>query len=153
MPSNGEKLICTQNNWEQFIDADEKFNLVNGIIGYAYDPFYDVEKGVGFMRFQPEFLNGFCPDALPFDLGVFLNGNYLYKHGEYIEKTDDDGNVVGAFGLNRFEYGYCISCHKAQGSEFDNLIVFDESYAFREDRNRWLYTAVTRAKKKLILLR
>ena len=61
--------------------------------------------------------------------------------------------MVGAFTLNRFEYGYCISCHKAQGSEFDNAVVFDESYAFKEDRVRWLYTAITRAKKKLIIVR
>lgn len=153
LPQSGDKLICTQNNWETFIDGNLRFNLVNGIIGTARDPFYDVEKAIGFMQFKPDFLNEFCPEALPFDAGIFIEGNYRYKRSDYFEKTDENGEPKGAFTLNRFEYGYCISCHKAQGSEFDNVIVFDESYAFKEDKNRWLYTAITRARKKLIIVR
>ena len=153
LPQSGDKLICTLNNWEQFIDGEYKFNLVNGIIGTAYDPFYDGSSGIGFMQFKPDFLDDFCPEAIPFDSGIFTEGNYFYKHGDYFEKFNDEGEATGAFTLNRFEFGYCISCHKAQGSEFDNVVVFDESYAFKEDKNRWLYTAVTRAKKKLVILR
>ncbi len=153
LPQSGDKLICTLNNWEQFIDGEYRFNLVNGIIGTAYDPFYDGSSGIGFMQFKPDFLEDFCPEAIPFDSGIFTEGNYFYKHGDYFEKFNDEGEATGAFTLNRFEFGYCISCHKAQGSEFDNVVVFDESYAFKEDKNRWLYTAVTRAKKKLVILR
>lgn len=153
LPQTGDKLICTQNNWETFIDGELKFNLVNGIIGKAYDTFYDVEKAIGFMQFMPDFLDEYCPEILPFDAGIFIDGNYRYKRNDYFARTDEEGEATGAFTLNRFEYGYCISCHKAQGSEFDDVIVFDESYAFKEDKNRWLYTAITRAKKKLIIVR
>lgn len=153
LPEEGDKLICTQNNWETFIDKNFKFNLVNGIIGTAHDTFYDSELGIGYMRFLPEFLDEFCPEALPFDAGIFIDGNFRYRRGDYFEKTDESGKAIGAFTLNRFEYGYCISCHKAQGSEFDDVLVFDESYAFKEDKNRWLYTAITRTKKNLIILR
>lgn len=153
LPESGDKLICTLNNWEQYIDGEYRFNLVNGIIGTAYDPFYDSSSGIGFMQFKPDFLDELCPEALPFDTGIFTDGRYRYKHGDYFEKFNEDGEAVGAFTLNRFEYGYCISCHKAQGSEFDNAVIFDESYAFKEDKSRWLYTAITRAKRKLILVR
>lgn len=153
LPQSGDKLICTQNNWETYIDGEMRFNLVNGIIGTVYEPFYDIEKSMGFMQFKPDFLTEFCPEALPFDTGIFENGYYRYKRGDYFEKLDEDGEAVGAFTLNRFEYGYCISCHKAQGSEFNTAVVFDESYAFKEDKNRWLYTAITRAKNKLIIVR
>lgn len=153
LPQSGEKLICTVNNWEQYIDAEMRFNMVNGIIGTAYDPFYDRNAAIGFTQFKPDFLEELCPEALPFDAGIFIDGEYRYRHNDYFEKTDEDGNATGAFTLNRFEYGYCISCHKAQGSEFESAIVFDESYAFREDANRWLYTAITRAKDRLILVR
>lgn len=153
LPENGDKLICTINNWEQFIDGDYRYNLVNGIIGTAIDPFYDSSNGIGFMQFKVDFLDELCPEALPFDTGIFTDGRYRYGHGDYFEKFNEDGEATGAFTLNRFEYGYCISCHKAQGSEFDNAVVFDESYAFKEDKCRWLYTAITRAKKKLILIR
>ena len=153
LPQSGEKLICTQNNWETFIDSEMRFNMVNGIIGTCLDPFYNAEQGIGFLQFKPDFLDELCPEALPFDTGIFTEGFYRYKRGDYFEKFDENGEAVGAFTLNRFEFGYCISCHKAQGSEFDNVVVFDESYAFKEDKNRWLYTAITRAKKKLILLK
>lgn len=153
LPKDGEKLICTVNNWEQFIDDEMKFNLVNGIIGRAIDPFYDDKNFMGFTQFKCDFLDEKCPEALPFDAGIFMNGQYRYRHGDYFEKFDEDGNATGAFMLNRFEYGYCISCHKAQGSEFESVIVFDESYAFKEDANRWLYTAITRAKDRLIIVR
>lgn len=152
-PESGDKLICTLNNWEQFIDSDFRFNLVNGIIGTVYNPFYDSSTGIGFMQFKVDFLDELCPEALPFDTGIFTDGRYIYKHGDYFASYDKDGEPSGAYTLNRFEYGYCISCHKAQGSEFDNTVIFDESYAFKDDKNRWLYTAITRTKKKLILLR
>ena len=153
LPKDGEKLICTHNNWEQFIDGEARFNLVNGIIGTAIEPFYNENDYMGFMQFKPEFLDERCPDALPFDIGIFKDGQYRYKHGDYFAKFGEDGEATGVFTLNRFEYGYCISCHKAQGSEFNSVIVFDEGYAFREDSARWLYTAITRAKEKLIIVR
>jgi exodeoxyribonuclease-5 len=43
--------------------------------------------------------------------------------------------------------------HKAQGSQWDNIVLFDESWAFREFRDRWLYTGITRAAKTLTLVR
>ncbi|MGN1061117.1 MAG: ATP-dependent RecD-like DNA helicase [Candidatus Coproplasma sp.] len=153
LPQSGEKLICTYNNWEQYIDGEMRFNLVNGIIGTAYAPFYEPETYMGFIQFKPDFLDEVCPDVLPFDTGIFENGEYRYKHGDSFAKFDENGEPTGVFQLNRFEFGYCISCHKSQGSEFEKVVVFDESYAFKEDKNRWLYTAVTRAKEKLILVR
>ena len=54
-PKAGTSLICTLNNWEQFIDGEYRFNLVNGIIGTAYEPFYDHSTGIGFMQFKPDF--------------------------------------------------------------------------------------------------
>ena len=153
LPKDGEKLICTINNWEQYIDGEMRFNLVNGIIGRAIEPFYDEANYMGFAQFKPDFLDEKCPEALPFDAGIFMTGQYRYRHGDYFEKFDEEGNATGAFTLNRFEYGYCISCHKAQGSEFESAIVFDESYAFKEDANRWLYTAITRAKDRIIVIR
>ena len=153
LPEDGDKLICTLNNWEMYIDREMRFNMVNGIIGTAYSPYYYGNDGIGFIVFKPDFTEEVCPEAVPFDTGIFTDGNYRHRRGDYFEKLNEDGEAVGAFTLNRFEYGYCISCHKAQGSEFDNVVVFDESYAFKEDKNRWLYTAITRAKKKLVIVK
>jgi len=55
--------------------------------------------------------------------------------------------------FDNFDYGYALTVHKAQGSQWDNVVLFDESFAFRDTRERWLYTAITRAAEKLIIVR
>ena len=51
-----------------------------------------------------------------------------------------------------FDYGYVLTVHKAQGSQWDNVVLFDESWAFREHRDRWLYTGITRAAERLTVV-
>jgi len=53
---------------------------------------------------------------------------------------------------DEFDYGYALTVHKSQGSQWDNVVLFDESRAFREHRHRWLYTAITRAARKLTMV-
>ena len=50
---------------------------------------------------------------------------------------------------DEFDFGYVLTVHKAQGSQWDDVVLFDESRAFSDNRNRWLYTGVTRAVKRL----
>ena len=52
-----------------------------------------------------------------------------------------------------FDYGYALTVHKAQGSQWNEVVLFDESYAFRDTRERWLYTAITRAAERLTIVR
>ncbi|ADM09482.1 hypothetical protein PB2503_07082 [Parvularcula bermudensis HTCC2503] len=54
---------------------------------------------------------------------------------------------------DEFDFGYALTVHKAQGSQWDDVVLFDESYAFREDRLKWLYTGVTRAAERLTIVR
>ena len=58
------------------------------------------------------------------------------------------------FNALQVKYSYCITCHKSQGGQWDNVYI---EYPFlpegpNEDFFRWLYTAITRAKKKLYLV-
>ena len=53
---------------------------------------------------------------------------------------------------DEFDYGYVLTVHKAQGSQWDDVVLFDESFAFQDSRERWLYTGVTRAAKKLTVV-
>lgn len=53
---------------------------------------------------------------------------------------------------DEFTFGWAITCHKSQGSQWDHVIVFDESGAFRDARSNWLYTAVTRAAEKVTVV-
>ncbi len=53
---------------------------------------------------------------------------------------------------DEFDFGYALTVHKAQGSQWDDVVLFDESYAFREHRARWLYTGITRAAERLTIV-
>jgi ATP-dependent exoDNAse (exonuclease V) alpha subunit len=53
---------------------------------------------------------------------------------------------------DEFDFGYALTVHKAQGSQWDDVVLFDESFAFPESRERWLYTGVTRAAKRLTVV-
>ena len=55
--------------------------------------------------------------------------------------------------LDEFDFGYALTVHKAQGSQWDDVMLFDESYAFGEHRRRWLYTGLTRAARRLTIVR
>ncbi|MBQ7879136.1 MAG: ATP-binding domain-containing protein, partial [Clostridia bacterium] len=150
-------------DWEKPLDKDGKFFLVNGVIGRAKNVqsgFDDLAK----MDFQADFLDESI--TVPFDTAIFTDGEYRHLYGDRAV-TLSDGSVVheGNFALLhklravkeepicRFEFAYAVTCHKAQGSEFDFVVVFDESWAFGEEKNRWLYTAITRAKEKLLIVR
>ena len=163
LPIEGEKLICTLNDWEKPLDKDENFFLVNGIIGYAENVQEGYDK-IATMDFRADFLDESVRSA--FDTGIFTDGRYAHGYGDRAV-TLADGSVVHEDDyarlfrkkavadevIDRFEFAYAITCHKAQGSEFDFVVVFDESWAFQEERNKWLYTAITRAKQKLLIIR
>lgn len=51
-----------------------------------------------------------------------------------------------------FDFAYALTCHKAQGSQWDSVVLYDESGAFREHRRRWLYTGITRAARRLLVI-
>ena len=53
-----------------------------------------------------------------------------------------------------FDHGYCLTAHKAQGSEFADVAVVLEGMSYVEEdyRRRWLYTAITRASQRLYLV-
>ena len=56
-------------------------------------------------------------------------------------------------GLIETSWGYAITCHKAQGSQFPTVVVVDDGFGrSAADRSRWLYTAITRAEWGLVIL-
>jgi exodeoxyribonuclease-5 len=73
------------------------------------------------------------------------------------KKTFEEGPEAVSWEQRRhsdeFDYGYALTVHKAQGSQWDKLVLFDESFAFRETRDRWLYTAITRAAERITIVR
>lgn len=68
---------------------------------------------------------------------------------------EDDGDLPWQVRRNfdEFDFGYALTVHKAQGSQWDDVMLFDESFAFKEHRQRWLYTAITRAAETITIVK
>jgi len=88
------------------------------------------------------------PLAKPDDPVVILTGGCpLAQFGSETELAFNDPRRPK--GSHLWDYGYALTAHKAQGSEFDKVIVIDQrpmSY------NQWMYTAITRGKKAVIVV-
>ena len=56
-------------------------------------------------------------------------------------------------GGRLFDFSYCLTCHKAQGSQFDHVVVvYERDQPLNEEARRWNYTAISRASKKVSIL-
>ncbi len=162
LPVDGEKLICTLNDWTHPLSKEGDFRLVNGTVGRCYHV-REREDALGLLDFHADFLpEGERACDLPFDTALFTEGQYAHDYGARAY-TLEGGRVVAEpkrgervrreEPVCRFEFGYAVTCHKAQGSEYDYVVVIDESGCFGEDRAAWLYTAISRARKKLLIVR
>lgn len=56
--------------------------------------------------------------------------------------------------INLFDFGYALTVHKAQGSQAERVILFEERFSKMDDDmwRRWLYTGVTRAISELYII-
>jgi len=86
------------------------------------------------------------------DIGVIKN--ILKEDNKTYIYIDFDGNLVKyeSKDLNKIKHGYVISIHKSQGSEFELCIILMANNYKRMLYRKLIYTAVTRAKKKLIII-
>jgi superfamily I DNA/RNA helicase len=51
-----------------------------------------------------------------------------------------------------FDFGYAVTCHKAQGSEAKRVFVLGQGFGTLDERRRWMYTATTRAREELYVI-
>lgn len=158
-PQNGDKLICTDNYWGIL---SEKGNepLINGTIGYlknSFDTFFRYPKWI-YENQRVSILNGtieiededYFP-SLDMDKNLIVTG----------EKTIDRKTLYKIMKSKKYkdlipievEYGYAITCWKAQGSEFNKVLAIEENFPWnKEEHKRYLYTAATRSIDKLVLV-
>lgn len=127
-PVAGDKLICLRNNNE--------VGLLNGQIWTA------------------------TTDAI---LDTDLGSDYLS-----MGLVDEDGGMVGVLAhtapfkgeavdpytrkeAEEFDYGYAMTVHKAQGSQWDNVLLYNEWGS--TNKRQWLYTGITRAAQKITIVK
>lgn len=130
----GEKLVCRQNNWDEAIGD---IFLTNGTVGFVEDIHYDRNNSkFSSIDFRPDFLEE-CFSEIKLDKRHF----YL----PYEER-----NNYGISQYNKFEYGYVLTTHLAQGSEADDVLFMDEMMHNSDITRRLRYTAVTRARNSIV---
>lgn len=119
-PLKGDKLVCLRNNHDS--------GLLNGSL-WTVETALDSRDGFVALELLGEEGQRVASSAH----GCLFHG----QNPEWYEKKEAD----------EFDYGYALTVHKSQGSQFDEVLVVDEW--FRNDRQQWLYTALTRAAKKV----
>ncbi len=129
MPEAGDRLVCLKN--------DRKKGLLNGGL-WTVKATSTIRTGKLRMTVVPE------EDPTKKPLRVRVLPAFFESEDEipYALRKDSD----------EFDFGYALTVHKAQGSQWDEIVLFDESYAFREHRARWLYTAITRAAERITIV-
>jgi exodeoxyribonuclease-5 len=144
-PLNGDKVICLKNEWSVLGSNDEP--LVNGMIGTINNVSLHDGK-----FYKPEMIADFKSD----NDGLYRRLQMDYKIFTEKETTVNKDNWM-QFPKNirayEFDYGYAVTVHKFQGSEAEKVVVYDEWLGDRDFHRKWLYTAVTRASKMLVVVK
>ena len=157
-PESGDKVICLRNYWDNFADNDDP--LVNGTIGYidnVYETFNKTPAWAGGNTIKvlyAKFISDSNADfgSLQMDEKQILTGERCldYKTIYRLMSNQRTQHLVPM----EFTYGYAITGHKSQGSEWDKVLVLEERFPFeKEEHARWLYTCCTRASEHLVLVR
>lgn len=141
LPMKGEPLIMCKNH-KDYPD------LVNGTQVFATRDHGDCEDGIA--RFVANIAN---EDNKHFNVFTYQG---LFEEHIKREKNAASCSKQEAFRSRirdaHIDFGWAITCHKSQGSQWDEVIVHDDSGVFRDDADKWLYTAITRAAERLIIV-
>ena len=162
LPQSGEKMICLQNYWDDLSDDGEGV-LVNGMTGTIINPFETYRMAPGYVKMKnhkmPLIQGDFISDEGKTYSNVEMDKNMIVQGQPFLDWRESYalGRLrprIGDILPRQFTYGYAVTCHKAQGSEWDKVLVIEEKFPFdKTEHARWLYTAATRASEKLVLLR
>lgn len=133
MPEEGDRLVCLRN--------DRRLGIFNGgLFTLCGTPRRLTKKRLIRLHVQSEDF----PERAPFAVDV---------RPEFFTGTAETLTARDLRDSQHFDYGYALTCHKAQGSQWRHVIAYDESGAFRAEARRWLYTAITRAAERITLVR
>lgn len=146
LPVVGDRIICLKNKRDR--------GLLNGGI-WQVDDLRD--RSFGAKKKGRPFVSYLAVSSLDTEAETFVNVPHAFWFW-----NNRENDLVLPEKLNRatydeFDYAYAITCHKSQGSQWDKVVVFDESQVFGRSIEtedipaRWLYTAVTRAAEAVII--
>jgi len=130
LPLSGDKLVCLRNN--------RRKGLFNG--------------GLWNVAERPTTRRQILRLRLTADEGFAGKGVKVSVRPECFTGKIEQFEWPQRKKYDEFDFGYVLTVHKAQGSQWDDVVLFDESFAFPDSRERWLYTGITRAAKRLTVV-
>lgn len=131
LPEPGDRIICLRN--------DNDSGLLNGSQWDVHSVCENIED----------------VDWIDLEISAAGDGGYKFEvtaHKQYFLGTEDEIPHYNVRSAQCFDFAYAVTCHKAQGDEWDDVVIINESYIFKGQAPRWLYTAVTRAAKRVTVI-
>lgn len=130
-PMVGEVVICLKNN--------RRVGIYNGMCGEL-------------VKIERSGKNFYTAEIDMDSAGSYGGRIFSHQFGAEYTIREWKGILPKDMG-DLFDWGYCLTVHKAQGSEADSVVVLEERIARTDDEwRRWLYTAVTRSRKRLLII-
>lgn len=134
-PEAGDRVVCLKNEYNQ------SQPIYNGMTGSVESCETDGEHWYQMSIDFPD-------DGRRFD-------GRVSRYGFLADKTEE--TVAGLSPKevgSKFDFGYALTVHKAQGSQARHVVLFEERFQKMDDDQwkRWLYTAITRAREELTII-
>ena len=171
--SVGDHLMVVKNNYFWLETTSEAGFIANGDIIEILE-IYSIKELYGFKFATVNVKMIDYPRMAAFETVLILNtlsseiaslsfedSNKLYQEvlKDYEHETSKYKKFLSVkkniyFNALQVKFSYAITCHKSQGGQWDTVFV-EQPYlpnGIDKDYLRWLYTAITRAKKKLYLI-
>lgn len=171
--STGDYVMVVKNNYYWLKDSTEVGFIANGDICEILEIFsYKNLYGFKFAEVKLRMID--YPNQAPFETVILLDtlqsespsltydeSNRLYQEIK-LDYADEKSKykVMLAIKNNKYfnalqvKFSYAMTCHKSQGGQWENVFIEQPYLPNGQDISylRWLYTAITRAQKKLYLI-
>jgi hypothetical protein len=149
-PYPGEKIVCLKNNHDLGIMNGNTASVV-----WVYPFIQNTIKLTLELDGTGDFVDCCCGLKCFGKEKYDLYEQYGSKGSRRYKPLPSKFIKAGYRNIDHFDYGYCISVHKSQGSEWDKIILFNQNAHYIWDDSyysKWLYTALTRAKTKVFII-
>lgn len=130
LPVPGDKMICGKNNRE--------LGIYNGSLWELESVGENWADGIVSMKVESLDRPGWKVDVVTLE--------------EFLDGTADKLDWKFKANYQDFQFGWCLTGHKSQGSTYGNVLVYDESEVFREHALNWRYSVITRASEKVTIV-
>ena len=152
-PKPGERVVCLRN--------DRENGVYNGMLGEVvkmgnWCPLEGAKDPINGQRL----CNKNCDRHYAGEIGFSDHGR-LFLDGPIVKEQFGAAKTIDEYAITKpgravgyqFDWAYALTVHKSQGSEAENVIVVDEcGWMPESDQRRWRYTAITRARTKLVII-